>query len=94
MPRGEWEHRRVREAMTPVGETLVMEPGRPLADGLSDLAGSPVGRALVCSGDRLDGLLSITDVARVVELRSAEPDGARASGAGMAAEPVLGKLGR
>jgi len=94
MPRGEWEHRRVREAMIPVGETLVMEPARPLADALSDLAGSPVGRALVCSGDRLDGLLSITDVARVVELRSAEPDGARASGAGMAAEPVLGKLGR
>ena len=35
---------------------------------LAELAESPVGRALVLDGDRLLGLLSITDLARALEV--------------------------
>jgi Zn-dependent protease len=94
VPREQWDVRRVGEAMVPVGEALVMDPARPLADALGDLAASPVGRALVCSGGRLQGLLSMTDVARLVELRSGARPGGAATMREPGSEPLLGQPGR
>jgi len=69
LPREEWARRRVGEAMVRVEDVLVLTVDRPLSEALSELAQSELGRALVCSGDRLEGLVSITDVARVIEIR-------------------------
>jgi hypothetical protein len=60
----------VADAMIPAGEAPVLGADRPLGDALTELAESPVGRALVCPGDRLDGMVWITDVARVLDVLS------------------------
>ncbi len=76
VPRSEWSRQRVHEAMLPVSEAPVVSADRDLPDAFTDLAQSPVGRALVCAGDRLEGLVSISDVARVLELRLGRPGSA------------------
>jgi Zn-dependent protease/CBS domain-containing protein len=67
VPRAEWDSRPVRECMIGRDEALVLAEEDELVDVLPDL-GEGVGRALVLDGDRLVGFLSITDVARALEI--------------------------
>lgn len=71
VPREGWPQRRVGEEMSRIEDVLVVDSRQSLSDALAELAQSDLGRALVCSDDRLEGLVSITDVARVLEVRRA-----------------------
>jgi CBS domain-containing protein len=59
--------------MLPLDEVPQLAPDRLAVDVLPELATSDVGRALVLDGGRLVGLLSVSDLMRVLELGS--PDG-------------------
>jgi Zn-dependent protease/CBS domain-containing protein len=67
VPRGEWDKRRVRDAMLDRGQVPVLSPDDPAIDALTELAESPAGRALVLDDGMLVGLLSVTDLARALE---------------------------
>jgi signal-transduction protein with cAMP-binding, CBS, and nucleotidyltransferase domain len=55
--------------MAPAGERCV-EPGAPLSEVLPRLATDELRRLLVCRDRELEGLLSFTDVARLMEVRT------------------------
>ncbi len=67
VPREEWERLRVRDCVVPVAEALVVGADAELKEVVPKLARTPLRRALVCEGDSLLGLLSITDAARLLE---------------------------
>jgi Zn-dependent protease/predicted transcriptional regulator len=67
VPRSEWAQRRVRDCMLPLEQVPKLSGDEPVAEALAEL-GDGVGRGLVLSGDRLVGLLSMTDVVRALEL--------------------------
>lgn len=69
IPRAEWGRRRVSDVMTPVSDTLVFDPDEPLFGAAVSLMQSASGRALVVADGRLAGLVSITDLSRLLELR-------------------------
>ena len=69
VPRGEWDTRLVRDCMVPRERVPVVRETDDLIDAAGELAGGDVNRALVLDGDRLVGLLSVTDVARALEIR-------------------------
>ncbi len=71
VPRREWDARRVRECMLPRESTPVLAADDELLDAAGELSESAVRRGLVLDGERLVGLLSLTDVARALELRRA-----------------------
>lgn len=68
VPRGEWDTRRVRERMLRRGEAPVFREDEELVDALEELSETRLNRGLVLDGGRLAGLLSITDVARALEV--------------------------
>jgi CBS domain-containing protein len=57
--------------MIPRERVPVVAEGDELIDAAGELAENELNRALVLDGERLVGLLSVTDVARVLELRGA-----------------------
>jgi Zn-dependent protease/predicted transcriptional regulator len=67
VPRSEWERRRVRDCMLPLEQVPKLSEDEPVTEALAEL-GNGVGRGLVVAGDRLVGLLSMTDVVRALEL--------------------------
>ena len=69
VPRAEWDARRVRDCMLPLGEVPVLSADEELIEAAGDLQESDVRRGLVLDGERLVGLLSLTDVARAFEVR-------------------------
>jgi Zn-dependent protease len=75
--RSEWPRRRVRDSMVPVDRALVVHADMDLAEAFAELGQNELRRALVVDDGRLSGLLSITDVSRVLSVRSG-PAGARA----------------
>jgi Zn-dependent protease len=68
VPRSEWDKRLVRDCMIPRERVPVLEPDDELVDALAELSESEVSRGLVLDHDRLVGFLSITDLARALEL--------------------------
>jgi Zn-dependent protease/CBS domain-containing protein len=68
VPRSEWDERTVRDCMLERDSVPVLDEDDDLVDALAQLSERGVGRGLVVDGDRLAGLLSITDVARALEL--------------------------
>jgi Zn-dependent protease len=68
VPRAEWDARRVRERMLPRSEAPTFREDEELVDALEELSETQLNRGLVLDGDRLAGLLSITDVARALEV--------------------------
>jgi Zn-dependent protease len=78
VPRAEWEHRTARDAMIPLADVPTVAEDDDLMDAAGELGESDVNRALVLDGDRLVGLLSVTDVARALEMRR---PGRRSAGA-------------
>jgi Zn-dependent protease/CBS domain-containing protein len=71
VPRNEWEQRTVRDCMLPVDEVPVVAEDDELIDAAAELSESDVHRALVVDGDRFVGILSVSDVARALEIRRA-----------------------
>lgn len=69
VPRREWDTRLVRDCMLPRDRVPVVRETDDLVDAAGELAGGNVNRALVLDGDRLAGLLSVTDVARALQIR-------------------------
>ena len=70
VPRCEWDSRTVGETMLPREAVPIVAADDEAIDAAADVAESDVRRALVLDGDRLVGLLSITDLARALELRA------------------------
>ncbi len=68
LPRAEWDTRRVGDCMLARDEVPVVDPDEDASEALLMLAGGSVSRALVVVGDRLAGIVSITDVARAAEI--------------------------
>ena len=67
VPRSEWDSRPVRDCMIGRDDVLVVDERDEVIDVLPELS-EEGGRALVLDGDRLVGFLSITDVARALEI--------------------------
>jgi Zn-dependent protease/CBS domain-containing protein len=67
VPRAQWDEHVVADCMIPLDEVPVLEPDAELFDVLPELA-SGVGRGLVLDGTRLLGLVSVSDVARLLEV--------------------------
>jgi Zn-dependent protease/CBS domain-containing protein len=68
VPRAEWDTRRVRDTMIPLDEVPVLTEDEPAVDALADLSAPTANRGLVIEGGHLAGLLSITDLARALEV--------------------------
>ena len=68
IPRAEWDSRSVRDSMLPLEHVPKLRPGDELAAALAVLGDSDVGRGLVLEDGNLVGLVSITDLARALEL--------------------------
>ena len=68
VPRRQWDARLVRETIVPRDEVPLFAEDDDLVEALGALGESELGRGLVVDGDRLLGLLSITDVARALEV--------------------------
>src|SRR5262249_48988844 len=69
LPREEWNRRRVAECMVPLERVPVLSADEPAIDALNRLSATDANRALVLDGDRVAGLLSISDLARALETR-------------------------
>jgi CBS domain-containing protein len=67
VPREEWDRRHVVDSMLDTDVVVVVAPGDLAVDAFDRVVASPVNRALVLDGQRLVGLLSITDMMRAIE---------------------------
>ncbi len=73
-PRESWDTVRVGELMVPLDRTIVLREDGYAVDAAAEIADDGDGPALVVSDGRLVGLVSLTDVARVLDVRlPAEP---------------------
>jgi Zn-dependent protease len=68
VPRTEWDSRRVRECMVPLEDVPVFAVDEDAMEAFARLTRTTLGRGLVVEGRRLVGLLSVTDLARALEL--------------------------
>ena len=66
VPRADWDTTRVADCMVPIAEATTVREDEALLDAIGDMQSGTVDRALVIAGDRVVGLLSITDVGRLV----------------------------
>ena len=70
VPRSEWDSRRVRETMIPLDQVPLLAEGARAVDAPADLSSRPgANRGLVVDNGHLEGLLSITDLARALQAR-------------------------
>ena len=67
-PRTEWDTRTVRDCMIPLDDVPVLREDEQAIEALADLSDSNVHRGIVLNGGRLAGLVSITDLARALEV--------------------------
>jgi Zn-dependent protease len=65
-PRAGWDEHRVRDCMMLLEDAPVIQAGTPLLDALEEMQRQGGDRALVLDQGELAGLLSITDVGRIV----------------------------
>jgi len=68
VPRTEWDTRRVRDTMIPLDEIPLLTEDERAVDALAELAAPRANRGLVVDDGHLAGLLSITDLARALEV--------------------------
>ena len=67
-PRAEWDRRLVRDCMIPLERVPVLEEDETGTEALAELSSSRVNRGVVLDGGRLAGFVSITDLARALEI--------------------------
>jgi Zn-dependent protease len=68
VPRAEWDRRTVRECMIPLERVPVLEADETATDALAELSESDVNRGVVLENGSLAGFVSITDLARALEV--------------------------
>jgi Zn-dependent protease/predicted transcriptional regulator len=68
VPRSDWDTRRVRDSMIPLDRVPRLTEDEKAVDALSELSAPTANRGLVVDNGHLVGLLSITDVARALEV--------------------------
>jgi len=68
VPRAAWDETRVADCMLPLAQVPVLNPNLAVVDALPLVAGSEVRRALIVEGGRLEGILSIADLLRALEV--------------------------
>jgi CBS domain-containing protein len=90
IPPGDWHRARADEVAVPIGEAKTLSPGDDLDEALMQLADTKIERAPVLEGDRLVGLLSITDVSRLLEVRRLLLSGFPRSGSAVSTVPAQG----
>jgi Zn-dependent protease/CBS domain-containing protein len=73
VPRGEWDTKRVRDCMLGLDKVPTFAAADDALDALAELSQDEVRRGLVLAGDRLVGLLSITDLATALETPPRRP---------------------
>jgi Zn-dependent protease len=80
VPRSDWDSRRARDTMIPLDEVPLLTKDEKAVDALEELSAPTANRGLVVDNGRLAGLLSITDLARALEVgrRPAQAQGDRA----------------
>jgi Zn-dependent protease/CBS domain-containing protein len=66
VPRRDWETTRVDDCMLPIDQTTTVREDELLLDAIGDMQDGRLDRALVLAGDQVVGLLSISDVGRLV----------------------------
>jgi CBS domain-containing protein len=76
-PRAQWDLRTVRECALPLEEVILLDADDPLMEALAELSEGDLHRGLVVEDGRLRGLLSISDIARVLSVRPRRPERAR-----------------
>lgn len=69
-PRDKWPALTLRQIMIPVGPQISAAPGEPVTSLMERLEQNPAGRFLVMDGDRLEGILSNSDIARHLRVRA------------------------
>jgi CBS domain-containing protein len=80
VPRSEWDTRRVGDTMIPLDAVPQLTEDESAVDALEQLSAPTANRGLVLANGDLAGLLSITDLARALEVgrRPAQAEGDRA----------------
>jgi Zn-dependent protease len=68
VPRSDWDTRRVRDTMIPLDQVPLLTEDEKAVDALAELATPNANRGLVVDNGHLAGLLSITDLARALEV--------------------------
>jgi Zn-dependent protease/CBS domain-containing protein len=68
VPRSEWDSRRVRDTMIPLRDVPQLTEDEKAVDALAELSAPRTNRGLVVDDGHLAGLLSITDLARALEV--------------------------
>jgi Zn-dependent protease/predicted transcriptional regulator len=68
VPRSDWDTRRVRDTMFPLDDVPLLTEDEPAVDALEELSAPTGNRGLVVDDGHLAGLLSITDIARALEV--------------------------
>jgi len=69
VPRGEWDRRSIRDCMIPRDQVPTLREDEEAAEALAELGSSDVHRGFVLDDGSLVGFLSITDLARALEVR-------------------------
>ena len=68
VPRAEWDTRRARDTMIPLDDVPRFTEDEKVVDALAELSAPGANRGLVVDNGHLAGLLSITDLARALEV--------------------------
>jgi Zn-dependent protease len=68
VPRSEWDQRSVRECMIELEKVPTLDEDETAVEALAELSEADIHRGLVVDGERLAGLISITDLARALEV--------------------------
>ncbi|MGH2920881.1 MAG: site-2 protease family protein [Gaiellaceae bacterium] len=68
VPRAEWDQRSVRECMIERDQVPTLDEDETAVEALAELSEADIHRGLVVDGERLAGLISITDLARALEV--------------------------
>lgn len=63
VPRQEWSQRSVRDIMIPAEQGITVEPGQDMAKVLEQMQETQSRRLLVTTDSKLEGILSVTDIA-------------------------------
>jgi CBS domain-containing protein len=68
VPRSEWELQLVGDCMIPRERVPVLDEDDAAVDALAELSESELNRGIVLEDEELTGIVSITDLARALEI--------------------------
>jgi len=87
VPRSEWDTQRVRDTMISLNQVPLLTEDEKAVDALAELSAPTANRGLVLDNGHLGGLLSITDLARALEVGRRRPAKQNGSSRYVAARP-------